>query len=107
MKRRTWVFLILYLFINLAFPVVVYAQASGGNSIPPVVPITPSPTPPNQQMPSTLSLTPPDTDLSVGYLSNIFGTVDGVLVGTGSQLLGAMFGIFNGAVLVLGGIVIL
>lgn len=54
-----------------------------------------------------LSLTPPDSDLSVGYLSNIFGVVDGVLSGTGSQLLGAMFGIFNGAVLVLGGIVII
>jgi len=56
---------------------------------------------------SGLTLTPPDTDLSVGYLSNIFGVVDGVLTGTGSQLLGAMFSIFNGAVLVLGGIVII
>jgi conjugal transfer/type IV secretion protein DotA/TraY len=54
-----------------------------------------------------LSLTPPPTDLSVGYLSNIFGMVDGVLAGTGGQLLGAMFGIFNGAVLVLGCIVII
>lgn len=56
---------------------------------------------------TTLSLTPPDSDLSVGYLSNIFGNVDGVLTSSGSQLLGAMFSIFNGAVLVLGGIVIL
>ncbi|MDX2164151.1 MAG: type IVB secretion system protein DotA [Gammaproteobacteria bacterium] len=56
---------------------------------------------------SSLSLTPPDSDLSVIYLSNMFGVVDGVLFGTGSQLLGELFGIFNGAVLILGGIVVI
>jgi len=56
---------------------------------------------------SPLNLTPPNTDLSFNYLSNIFGVVDGVLAGTGSQVLGALFGVFNSAVLVLGGIVIL
>lgn len=49
---------------------------------------------------------PPDTDLSVIYLSNIFGVVDGVLHGSGSQILGAMFGIFNAAVLTIGGAII-
>jgi defect in organelle trafficking protein DotA len=51
--------------------------------------------------------TPPATDFSVAYLENLFGVVDGVLHGTGSQLMGAMFKVFNGAVLALGGIVIL
>jgi defect-in-organelle-trafficking protein DotA len=54
-----------------------------------------------------INLTPPDTDLSLIYLSNMFGVVDGVLYGTGSQLLGTLFGVFNSAVLVLGGIIIL
>jgi conjugal transfer/type IV secretion protein DotA/TraY len=77
------------IFIFNLLPLQVFAQSTGtGDS-------------------TTLSLTPPDTDLSMGYLSNIFGTVDGVLTSSGSQLLGAMFSIFNGAVLVLGGIVIL
>lgn len=56
---------------------------------------------------SSLNFTPPPTDYSVIFLSNIFGTVDGVLTGTGSQILGVMFGVFNSAVLALGGIVIL
>ncbi len=54
-----------------------------------------------------LSLTPPPGDVSVAFLSNIFGSVDGVLHGSGSQLLGNMFGVFNAAVLFLGGLVIL
>ncbi len=54
-----------------------------------------------------INLTPPDTDLSYIYLSNMFGVVDGVLYGTGSQLLGQMFGVFNSGILVLGGIVVL
>jgi defect-in-organelle-trafficking protein DotA len=56
---------------------------------------------------SPLNLSPPNSDLSFNYLSNIFGVVDGVLSGTGSQILGSLFGVFNSAVLVLGGIVIL
>ena len=59
------------------------------------------------QLVSGLNLTPPPTDVSISYLSAIFGIVDGVLQGTGSQLLGTLFGIYNGAVLVLAGIVFL
>jgi defect-in-organelle-trafficking protein DotA len=55
---------------------------------------------------SGLSLTPPNSDLSLIYLSNMFGVVDGVLFGTGSQLLGTLFGVFNGTILILGGIII-
>ncbi len=53
-----------------------------------------------------LNLSPSPQDVSVVFLSNIFGVVDGVLSGTGSQIVGAMFGIFNSAVLALGGIVL-
>lgn len=54
-----------------------------------------------------LILAPSNSDLSYNYLSNIFGTVDGVLYGTGSQLLGTLFGVYNSAILIMGGIVIL
>ncbi|HEV2613500.1 MAG TPA: type IVB secretion system protein DotA [Gammaproteobacteria bacterium] len=54
-----------------------------------------------------LTFTPAINDLSVIYLSNMFGQVDGVLFGTGSQLAGALFGVYNGAILVLGGIVVM
>ena len=54
-----------------------------------------------------LNFTPPKSDLSIKLLEQIFGTVDGVLFGTGSQILGAMFSIFNTAVLALGGIVLM
>ncbi|WP_065236269.1 type IVB secretion system protein DotA, partial [Legionella santicrucis] len=55
----------------------------------------------------SLSFAPPASDYSVVFLGNLFGIVDGVLSGTGSQIMGAMFGVFNAAVLALGGIVIL
>ena len=55
----------------------------------------------------SLSFAPPPGDISVIFLGNIFGIVDGVLHGTGSQIMGAMFGVFNAAVLALGGIVIM
>ncbi len=55
----------------------------------------------------TLNFAPPIGDYSVVFLGNIFGVVDGVLHGTGSQILGNMFGVFNAAVLALGGIVIM
>lgn len=55
---------------------------------------------------SSLSFAPPPSDYSVVFLSNIFGIVDGVLHGNGSQIMGNMFGVFNAAVLALGGIVI-
>ena len=54
-----------------------------------------------------LSFTPPPSDLSVVFLGNIFGVVDGVLHGSGSQIMGAIFGIFNSAVLALGGIILI
>lgn len=54
----------------------------------------------------TLSFQPPTTDVSVIFLGNIFGIVDGVLSGTGSQIVGQMFAVFNSALLALGGIVL-
>lgn len=56
---------------------------------------------------SALNFSPPPGDYSVVFLSNIFGMVDGVLHGTGSQIMGAMFGVFNSAVLALGGILVM
>lgn len=56
---------------------------------------------------SALNFTPPPSDYSVQFLSNLFGLVDGVLHGTGSQIMGAIFTVFNAAVLALGGIVIM
>lgn len=50
--------------------------------------------------------TPPSTDYSVIFLGNLFGQVDGVLYGTGSQIMGKLFLVFNSAVLALGGIVV-
>ena len=41
----------------------------------------------------SLSFAPPPGDFSVVFLGNIFGIVDGVLHGTGSQIMGAMFGV--------------
>jgi defect in organelle trafficking protein DotA len=55
----------------------------------------------------SLTFTPPPGDYSVVFLSNLFGIVDGVLHGTGSQILGNIFGVFNSAVLALGGIIII
>lgn len=54
-----------------------------------------------------LSFKPPPGDLSVIFLGNIFGVVDGVLHGTGSQIMGSIFTVFNSAVLALGGIIIM
>ena len=56
---------------------------------------------------SSLSFAPPASDYSVVFLANLFGVVDGVLSGTGSQIMGSMFGVFNAAVLALGGIIIM
>ena len=55
----------------------------------------------------SLSFAPPAGDYSVIFLGNIFGIVDGVLHGNGSQIMGSMFSVFNAAVLALGGIVIM
>lgn len=56
---------------------------------------------------SSLNFAPPASDYSVVFLGNLFGVVDGVLSGTGSQIMGNIFGVFNAAVLAIGGIVIL
>ena len=52
----------------------------------------------------SLALTPSPGDLSIVFLSQLFGSVDGVLGGTGSQIFGQMMSIFNGAILALGSI---
>jgi defect-in-organelle-trafficking protein DotA len=61
---------------------------------------------PSLLLADTLSLTPPSTDLSMSYLATIFGVVDGVLHGTGSHILGAMFGEFNSIILVMASVVL-
>ncbi len=62
-----------------------------------------------QQIPLTnaLSFAPPSSDRSIQFLANIFGIVDGVLTGTGSQIFGNMMGVFNAAILALGSIVVM
>lgn len=77
MKRLKWL-----LFIYL-LPALALAEGSGG-----------------------VTFRPPETDLSIKLLGYIFGLVDGVLYGTGSQIVGEMFGIFNASVLALGAMVI-
>lgn len=52
-----------------------------------------------------INLAPVPGDLSIQFLGNLFGVVDGVLAGTGSQIAGQMFGVFNAAVLALAGII--
>ncbi len=54
-----------------------------------------------------LSFAPPASDVSVVFLGNLFGIVDGVLHGSGSQIMGTMFAVFNSAVLALGGMIIM
>lgn len=46
------------------------------------------------------NLSPPSTDYSVAYLSQIFGTVGTVLQSSSGQMLGQMFDIFNKGILV-------
>ena len=53
-----------------------------------------------------LKFAPPDSDKSVIYLASIFGIVGNVLHGVGSQIMAVMFGVFNAAVLALGGIIV-
>lgn len=55
----------------------------------------------------SMTLAPPPTDNSVIFLENIFGVVDGVLHGTGSQMVGTIFKVFNSGILVLGGIIVM
>ena len=53
-----------------------------------------------------VSFNPTPGDVSMVFLGNIFGSVDGVLAGSGSQIISEMFGIFNSAVLALGSIIL-
>src|SRR3990167_3615606 len=46
------------------------------------------------------NMTPPESDYSVAYLNQVFGTVGNVLAGGGSQIVGKMFKVFNEGVLV-------
>jgi defect-in-organelle-trafficking protein DotA len=45
-------------------------------------------------------LVPPESDRSVAYLGQIFGTVGNVIQGSGGQILGKMFAVFNQGILV-------
>lgn len=54
---------------------------------------------------NALSFAPPANDVSLVFLGNIFGVVDGVLAGTGSQIFPQMMAVFNSAVLALGSII--
>lgn len=56
---------------------------------------------------SGFTFTPPPEDVSIRYLTSIFGVVDGVLHGGGSQLLGTMFGVFNAVILSMGGVILM
>lgn len=71
--------------LTAVFPALLFAQDSGGS----------------------LSFAPPPGDYSMQFLGNVFGQVDGTVYGTGSQLMGTIFGVFNSAVMALGGIVIM
>lgn len=55
---------------------------------------------------NSITFAPPLSDYSVGFLGNVFGMVDGVLHGTGSQIMGVIFSVFNAAVMALGGMII-
>jgi defect-in-organelle-trafficking protein DotA len=56
---------------------------------------------------NALSFAPPPSDRSMVYLAEIFGNVDGVLAGTGSQIFGHLMEIFNSTVLALGSILVM
>lgn len=77
----------LFLFLLYLVPELAFAQTTGVGSTSGVLNV-------------------PQSDLSLSQLANIFGVVDGVLHGAGSQILGTMFGVYNAAVLSLGVIII-
>ncbi|MDF1683952.1 MAG: type IVB secretion system protein DotA [Legionellaceae bacterium] len=56
---------------------------------------------------ASLSFSPPASDISVIFLGNLFGLVDGVLHGSGSQIMGIIFNVFNSAILAMGGVVMM
>lgn len=52
-----------------------------------------------------MTFSPVQHDVSVSFLAQVFGSVNGVLHSNSTQLLGHMFGIFNAAVLAVGGVI--
>src|SRR5262245_33857744 len=80
------------------------STVSGPGSIPPPAPGGAAAAP--QALFQGFSLTPPPQDVSVQFLSDVFGVVDGVLHGTGTQIFGEMFGVFNSAVLTVAGAIL-
>ncbi len=57
-----------------------------------------------QSLLDNLSFTPPKTDMSIYFLSEIFGAVPGITQFTGSTIVGKMFGVFNTGVLAMSGV---
>lgn len=84
----TWKAKILNSMLYFLFPTLAFAANGNGNN-------------------SSITFTPTPADVSVAFLGNIFGLVDGVLQGNGSQIMGVLFGVFNSAVLALGSIIIM
>ena len=74
----------LLFFLLALFPVVALAQSQSGS----------------------INFTPAPGDLTFNILQAWYGVVDNVLAGTGSQLFGTLFGIFNSGVLTLAGIIV-
>ncbi|WP_419419301.1 type IVB secretion system protein DotA [Legionella sp. D16C41] len=62
---------------------------------------------PSFNNPTGITFAPPPGDVSVVFLGDLFGIVDGVIHGSGSQILGSIFAVFNTAVLALGGMIIM
>lgn len=58
----------------------------------------------NPVLPHPPSIDPPSTDVSVTFLSQIFGTVGDVLNGTSGSMMGHLFKIFNEGVLLVAGL---
>jgi defect-in-organelle-trafficking protein DotA len=56
---------------------------------------------------TALSLAPPPSDISLIYLADIFGTIEGVISSSGSQIFGHMMSVLNLSVMALGSIVIM
>jgi defect-in-organelle-trafficking protein DotA len=54
----------------------------------------------NQAHTFARGLVPPESDRSMAYLGQIFGTVGNVIQGSGGQILGKMFAVFNKGILV-------
>lgn len=107
-KHQKWRYLglfILFVFsINLAFAAEITSRPTAGGG---ELTFTKELVSESATSSSPVSFKPTPGDVSMVFLGNIFGVVDGVLAGSGSQIVGEMFGIFNSAVLALGGIILM